>query len=82
MKTYRLKNIYFEFIKNSDLDGKISVETAAKILADAGFIELLPDREKPEKPLVFYRWKKTQKETREQFSRRVLAALKNGGHIK
>ena len=76
MKTYRVKNLYFEFIKDTSLDGVLTAENAAACLSDGGFIELLPDRYKPDRPLDFYKWIKTEKENREDFKTKILIELK------
>lgn len=42
-----IKNLYFEFIQNSELDGRMNAQEAAIILADDGLIALIPHKTKP-----------------------------------
>ena len=77
MKTFSVSNLYFEFIKDSDLDGLLTAKDAALKLQKAARIKLLPDRLKPDKPLDFYQWLKTDKVPRPDFIRDVLNILKS-----
>lgn len=67
MKTYRVKNLYFEFIKGTRLDGLLTAEKAASILADHGLITLIQDKEKSYQSLTYYQWVKTEKINRHDF---------------
>jgi len=40
-KTKPLRSLFFQFIQGSEFEGQVSDEHVAKILSDAGFIELI-----------------------------------------
>lgn len=46
-KTKPIRDLYFRFIEGTDLDGKINAQEVAKILSDAGIIDLVPHRTRP-----------------------------------
>ena len=73
MRTFPIKNLYYEFIKGSDLEGFITAIESARRLESVGLIELVPDKRTGE--IGFYRWIKTKKVSRPELESMVRTAL-------